>query len=106
MTEHSVRLTDIFTNAAAIADYTGAMEVEPAHLLEALECLRAGRPWQLPGDERPRSPLGRSGFRAAVPAPIQALARDWFQRLDNDPLAALDAAALDDLAAEIARIGS
>ncbi len=104
MTEHPVRLTDIFTNAAAIADYTGAAEVEPAHLLEALACLREGRSWQLPGDASPRSPLGRRGVRAAVPPKIRSLAQEWFRRFEGDPLAELGSSDIDDFVAEIERI--
>ena len=100
-----VRLTDIFTNAAAIADYTGESEVRPAHLLEAIEHLRSGNPWQLAEGARPRSPLGRSNRRAQVPGPLREIARAWFEALGNDPLAELDAEALDDLIAEINAVG-
>ncbi|MEZ4492539.1 MAG: hypothetical protein R3C29_04395 [Dehalococcoidia bacterium] len=105
MTSEPVRLTDIFTNAAAIADYTGAAVVEPVHLLEAIEHLREGRPWQFAEDAPVRSPLGRSGQRAAVPAALRDLAQRWFKRLESDPLAELGPVEVEELKGEIENLG-
>jgi hypothetical protein len=105
MTGERVRLTDIFTNAAAIADYTGDSEVRPAHLLEAIDHLRAGEPWKLGEDARPHSPLGRAGRRAAVSAALREIAQAWFVRLGNDPLAELDGAALAEFVSAIREVG-
>jgi hypothetical protein len=104
MTREPVRLTDIFTNAAAIADYTGAAEVEPSHLLEAIDHLAAGRAWQLSEESTPRSPLGRRGQRAGVPDDIRTLAQRWFERGGGDPLVELDDRELDELRMEIEAI--
>lgn len=96
-----VRLTDILTNAAAIADYTGASEVLPEHLLQAIDYLRRGVDWDRDEATQGMSPLGRRGPRAEVPETVRILAQGWFARLGGDPLAELSETQLSELETEI-----
>ena len=99
-----VRLTDILTNAAAIADYAGAPELQAQHLLDAISHLREGRAWSLGEDDVPRSPLGRSSRRATVPPAIRDLAQEWFRRLGDDPHAELKADQLEEFVAALQQV--
>jgi hypothetical protein len=96
-----IRLTDVLSNAAAIADMEAAPNVEAGHLLRALEHLRSGRALQ-PGTAR--SPLGRGQRRAEVTPEVRNLAQHWYARLGRDPVAELSAAQLDELEGDLRQI--
>lgn len=98
-----IRLTDILTNASTIADYLGAIEVEPEHLEHAaalllgevtMDDLGRGRP-ALGGSGRP--PLGASEA-------VRSLAQRWFDRLERDPTAPLTPEQISDFRHEVAAL--
>lgn len=94
-----IRLTDILTNAAALADLDAAATISAGHLLQAIDVLR-GESRSAPA-ERPRSPLGRGGRRAVVEPAVRTLSQHWFAQLGRDPLATLSPAQLDAFVADL-----
>jgi hypothetical protein len=96
-----IRLTDVLSNAAAIADMESAPSVEPGHLLRAMQHLRTGSAVE---PEAVRSPLGRGGRRAQVTPEVRKLAQRWFTALGRDPVAELTASQLDELEADLRQI--
>jgi len=88
VTEH-LRLTEILTTSAAVADYLGEPVVVPAHLLRAIEILRGEISIDALG--RPVSrfvprPEGSGGAHTRV----REIAQLWFARLGGDFTAVLD----------------
>jgi hypothetical protein len=83
-----LRLTDILTTSAAVADYVGADTVLPAHVLEAIGVLRGERTMDDFG--RGRSPLvPRRPGSGAVQPDLRELSRRWFEQLGSDVAATL-----------------
>lgn len=83
-----LRLTEILTTSAAVADYVGADSVLPAHVLEAIAVLRGERTMDELG--RGRSPLvPRRPGSGAVQPELRELSRRWFEELGSDVAATL-----------------
>jgi hypothetical protein len=98
-----IRLTDVLSNAAAIADMEAAPNVGPGHLLRALEHLRTSSTLE---PRTARSPLGRGGRRAQVTPAVRNLAQRWYTKLGREPTAELSPGQLDELEAELRQIES
>ncbi len=83
-----IRLTDVLTTAAAVANYVAAPVVEPRHMLDAVDVLNGDRTMDDLG--RPRSPLIHAH---RGPAPVNPAVRDlvqrWYQDLGSDVQAEL-----------------
>lgn len=92
-----LRLTDILTNAASLADLERSEFVTAGHVLQAVRLLR-GDDTATPG---PSPVLGHGGRRAIVVPEIRELAQRWFARLGRDPLATLDAQHLEAFLEEV-----
>jgi hypothetical protein len=99
----AIRLTDILTNAAALADLDGAATVAPRHLLRAIDHLTGGL---VEMDSPPRSPLGRGARRAVVEPKVRELSQRWFVSLGRDPLATLSDDQIEVFRAEVGRLES
>lgn len=93
-----IRLADLLTTASSLAGYLGEQRITLARLADALAILLGERSFEDTG--RPISPpVPRPG----PPEPdedVLAFARRWYERL-GDPFAPFDAAALDQLRAEL-----
>ncbi len=83
MDQEGLRLTEILTTSAAVANYQGYAEVGPVHLLHAVAILQGEERMEDLG--RPVSPLvPRSpGGGGAMPA-VRELAGRWFALLGSD----------------------
>ena len=93
-----LRLTEILTTASAIANFVGAANVGPRHVLDAIAVLEGGKGM---GDfGRPVSPLVPRAKAGADPA-VREIAKRWFAVLGSDLEAALNASQLDALRAEL-----
>ena len=100
MSTGGIRFTDVLTTASAIANYLGVNEVTPAHLVDAIAILEGSRTMEDLGRAvSPFVPRPRSGPTAA--AAVRELAQRWFASLGSDPLAEMDAGALERLRADL-----
>jgi len=79
-----VRLAEILTTAAAVADFLSAGDVTAAHLLAAIAVLRDGRTVEELG--RPLSPLVRRppGLHGGAAPAVRELAQRWYAALGSD----------------------
>lgn len=100
--DEPIRLADILSNAAAIADYTGADFVTAGHVLQAIGILRG----ELTAAElgSARAPLGRRGPRAIVTPGVRDFAQSWYRRLGRDPSAPLSDERIDEAITELREI--
>lgn len=103
MHHEGLRLTDILTTSAAVANYQGQTDVDPRHVLHAIAILQGAERIEDLG--RPVSPLVPRGPGAggAVPA-VRDLAMRWFARLGSDVSAVMTAEQLDAFIAELRAI--
>lgn len=102
MDPDALRFTDILTTAAAVANYTGSVDVTASHLLDAIAILLDEK--SMPDLGRAVSPLmprGIRGQREAIDPAIRALAQQWFADLGNDVNATLSAPQLESLRAQL-----
>ena len=98
------RLTEILTTSSAVANYLGARTVEARHVLSAIGIVRGTLTLDDLG--RPQSPMVSrvTGAGTEVEGGVKALAKDWFDKLGNDPMAELDPEQLEAFAAELERL--
>lgn len=94
-----MRFADILTTASAVANYLGAPEVTPAHMLHAIAILDGSESLEDLG--RPASPLVTRGAGGGVDKTVRDIVQRWFERLGRDANAELDATAVESLRAEL-----
>lgn len=98
----ALRLTDILTTAAAVANFKGVPDVAAEHLLLAIEVLQGTKTLDDLG--RPVSPLvsRMSGAGSSATPGVKALAQRWFARQGSDPTYELTEDELETLRGELA----
>ena len=99
--EESIRLSEILTTASAVANFLGAVDVAPAHLLQAVGVLRGELALEDLG--RPMSPLVARVARASSGATpeVREFAQRWFQTLGGDVSAEFSAEQFDAFLVEL-----
>lgn len=100
----ALRLTDILTTAAAVANFKGVPDVAAEHLLLAIEVLQGEKTLDDLG--RPVSPLVTriSGAGLGATPGVKALAQRWFARQGNNPTYELTHDELETLHGELATL--
>lgn len=100
MDPEGLRLTEILTTSAAVANYLGHADVGPGHVLHAVAILQgAERLEDLGGPVSPLVPRGPAAGGAA-PA-VRELAMRWFALLGSDVSAVMTPEQLDAFVAEL-----
>jgi hypothetical protein len=95
-----LRLTEILTTSAAVANYQGHPQVGPGHVLHAVAILRGELRIEDLG--RPVSPLVPRGPGAGAAEPaVRDLAMRWFAILGNDVSAVMTAEQLEAFVSEV-----
>lgn len=96
----SHRLTDILTNASAIADFVGEKDVSAQHMLDAIAVLNGDK--TIDDFGKPAPPMLRR-FRGPAGADprVRELAQRWFADLGSNVSAELTGEQLAALAAEL-----
>jgi hypothetical protein len=100
----ALRLTDILTTAAAVANFKGVPDVSAEHLLLAIEVLQGEKTLDDLG--RPVSPLvtRMTGPGSGATPGVKALAQRWFARQGSDPTYELSEDELETLRGELATL--
>ena len=101
-----LRLAEILTTSTAVANFLGAPDVSPRHVLSAVEMLTGRKTLDDLG--RPQSPLLSrvTGAGSGVDPVVKALAQEWVTKLGGDARAELDDKALAEFEAELRTLES
>ncbi len=99
--DETLRLTDILTTASAAANFTGDRDVQPQHLLTAIDLLHGRKTLDDLG--RPQSPLvsRMTGAGSGAAPEVRELAQRWFEKQRGDVMYELSPPELNDLVMEI-----
>lgn len=100
MDEECLRLTEILTTSAAVANYQGCADVGPEQVLHAVAILQGAESIEDLG--RPVSPLVPRGPGSGGAAPaVRDLATRWFALLGSDVNAVMTPEQLEAFVAEL-----
>lgn len=102
--DDGLRLSDILTTASAVANFIGAREVDPGHILTAIDLLQGTKTLDDLG--RPLSPFVSRMTAAGSGAtdPMKQLAQRWFARQGADVMYELSPEELAEFRAEAASL--